>query len=48
LVKRKSLGDMVGSLHRIRKGDRAWLITFALEKDGKVATFADSPDQEYQ
>ncbi len=48
LVKRKPLSEMVGSVYRIRKGDHAWLITFALDKNGKVAIFADSPDQEYQ
>jgi CubicO group peptidase (beta-lactamase class C family) len=48
LVKRKQLGDMLGSVYRIRKGDHALLITYGLDKNGKVALFADSPDQEYQ
>ncbi len=47
LVKRKSLGSMLGSVYRIRKGDHAWLISFAVDKEGKVAIFADAPDQEY-
>ena len=48
LVKRRPVGDVTGSVYRIRKGDHTWLITFALDKDGKVAIFADSFDQEYQ
>lgn len=48
LVKRRQLGNMLGSVYRIRKGDHALLITYGLDKDGKVALFADSPDQEYQ
>jgi len=48
LVKRQPFGDSVASAYRIRKGDHALIITYALDKDGKVAIFADSPDQEYQ
>ena len=48
LVIRKPLGNGLGSVYRIRKGDHALLITYGLDKDGKVALFADSPDQEYQ
>lgn len=48
LVKRQPFGDSVASAYRIRKGDHALIITYALDKEGKVAIFADSPDQEYQ
>ena len=48
LVKRQPFGDSVASAYRIRKGDHALIITYGLDKDGKVAIFADSPDQEYQ
>ncbi len=48
LVKRRPVGDMVGSVYRVSKGDKAWLITYAEDKNGKVAIFADSVDQEYQ
>jgi CubicO group peptidase (beta-lactamase class C family) len=48
LVKRRPVGDMTGSVYRIRKGDNALLITYGLDKSGKVALFADSPNQEYQ
>ena len=48
LVIRKSLGSGIASCYRIRKGDHAMLITYGLNKEGRVALFADSPDQEYQ
>ena len=48
LVKRQPYGDSVASAYRVRKGDHALIITYALDKNGKVAIFADSPDQEYQ
>jgi hypothetical protein len=48
LVKRRPLGNFLGSVYRIRKGDHSLLITYGLDKEGKVALFADSPDQEYQ
>ena len=48
LVIRKPVGSGIGSVYRIRKGDHARLITYGLDKEGKVALFADSPDQEYQ
>ena len=48
LVIRKSLGSGIASCYRIRKGDHAMLITYGLDKEGRVALFADSPDQEYQ
>jgi CubicO group peptidase (beta-lactamase class C family) len=48
LVKRQTLGERVISAYRIHKGDNSLLITYELDKDGKVALFADSPDQEYQ
>ena len=48
LLKRQTVGDMVASAYRVRKGDLALIITFGLDKNGKVALFADSPDQEYQ
>ena len=48
LVKRKQIGDRTISAYRIRKGDSALLITYEVGKDGKVALFADSPDQQYQ
>ena len=48
LVIRRPVGSGIGSVYRIRKGDHARLITYGLDKEGKVALFADSPDQEYQ
>jgi CubicO group peptidase (beta-lactamase class C family) len=48
LVRRIPYGDGVASLYRIRKGHSSLLITYAVSKDGKVALFADSPDQDYQ
>jgi len=48
LVKRQPYGDLVASAYRVRKGDHALIITYALDKNGKVAIFGDSPDQEYQ
>ena len=48
LVKRIPYHGGVASAYRIRKRDHSLLITYALDKDGKVAIFADSPDQEYQ
>jgi CubicO group peptidase (beta-lactamase class C family) len=48
LVKRRPVSDMIGSVYRVRKGDNALLITYGLDKNGRVALFADSPDQEYQ
>ena len=48
LVIRKSLSSGIGSVYRIRKGDHALLITYALDKAGKVTLFANAPDQEYQ
>jgi hypothetical protein len=48
LVLRKPYGAGVASLYRISKGDHALLITYGLDKDGKVSLFADSPNQEYR
>jgi hypothetical protein len=48
LVKRIPYHGGVASAYRIRKGDHSLLITYAIDKDGKVTIFADSPDQEYQ
>jgi len=48
LVMRRQLGDMLGSVYRVSKGEHSRLITFAVDKDGKVAILADSPDQQYQ
>lgn len=48
LVKRRLLGDMTGSVYRLRKGENSLLVTYGVDKSGKVALFADSPDQEYQ
>ena len=48
LVIRKQIGNGVASAYRIRKGDHAMLITYGLDKSGKVSLFADAPDQEYQ
>jgi len=48
LVRRLSRGDINYSLFRIRKGDQALIITYGVNKDGKVASLGTSPDQEYQ
>ena len=48
LVKRSTMGEMTVSAYRIRKGGNSLLVTYALDKDGKVAIFADYPDREYQ
>ena len=48
LVIRKPIGSGIASCYRIRKADHAMLITYALDKDGKVALLMDSPDQEYR
>ena len=48
LVLRKQIGDRTISAYRIRKGDGALLITYELNKDGKVAMLRDSPDQDYR
>ncbi len=48
LVIRRPVGSGIGSVYRIRKGDHARLVTYGLDKEGKVALFADAPDQEYQ
>ena len=48
LVIRKPLGSRIASCYRIHKGDHAMLITYGLDKDGKVSLFANAPDQEYQ
>jgi CubicO group peptidase (beta-lactamase class C family) len=48
LVIRKPVGSGIGSVYRIRKGDHALLITYGLDKEGKVVLFANAPDQEYQ
>ncbi len=48
LVIRKQIGSGVASAYRIRKGDHAILITYGLDKDGKVTLFANAPDQQYQ
>lgn len=48
LVRRLSRGDINYSLYRIRKGDQALIITYGVNKDGKVSRLGTSPDQEYQ
>lgn len=48
LVIRKPIGSGIASCYRIRKGDHAMLVTYALDKDGKVSLLMDSPDQEYR
>ena len=48
LVRRVSRGDTTYSLFRVRKSDQALIITYGVKKDGKVASFGTSPDQEYQ
>ncbi len=48
LVKRIPYHGAVASAYRIRKGNHSMLITYALDKEGKVSIFADSADQEYQ
>jgi hypothetical protein len=48
LVIRNQIGSGIASAYRIRKGDHAVLITYGLDKDGKVSPFADPLDQEYQ
>ncbi len=48
LVIRKQIDGGAASCYRVRTGDRAMLITYGLDKDGRVWLFADAPDQEYQ
>ena len=48
LVIRKTFASGVASCYRIRKGDHALLVTYQLDKAGKISMFRDSPDQEYR